>query len=72
MNVLRRGEKIKWEGEILRVIKIEVCSSEKLSGVQVNAIVWEMVHHEESNVILDLSNGFWTKGINVKPINNEQ
>jgi small neutral amino acid transporter SnatA (MarC family) len=72
MNVLRRGEKIEWKGEILRVLKIEVCSSEKLSGIQVNTIAWGMVLDEESNVILDLSNGFWTKGINVKPINNEQ
>lgn len=69
MSVLRRGEKIEWEGEILRVLNIEVCSEGNFSGVQVNAIAWEMVHHEESNVLIDLSNGFWTKGINVKPIN---
>jgi len=69
MSVLRRGEKIEFEGEILRVLKIEVCLEGNFSGVQVNAIAWEMVLDEESNVILDLSNGFWTKGINVKPIN---
>jgi hypothetical protein len=69
MSVLRRGEKIEFEGEILRVLKIEVCLEGNFSGVQVNAIAWGMVLDEESNVILDLSNGFWTKGINVKPIN---
>lgn len=69
MSVLRRGEKIEWEGEILRVLNIEVCLSGEYSGIKVNSIVWEMVHHEESNVLIDLSNGFWTKGINVKPIN---
>jgi hypothetical protein len=69
MSALRKGEKIEYEGEILRVLKIEVCSEGNFSGVQVNAIAWEMLLDEESNVILDLSNGFWTKGINVKPIN---
>jgi hypothetical protein len=71
MSVLRRGEKIEWENSIERVLKIEVCSKGKLSGVQVNTISWEMVLDEESNVILDLSNGYWAKGINVKPITNE-
>jgi hypothetical protein len=69
MSVLRRGEKIEWENSIERVLKIEVCESGKLSGVQVNTISWEMVLDEDSNVILDLSNGYWAKGINVKPIN---
>jgi hypothetical protein len=71
MSVLRRGEKINWEGETLRVINIEVCSEGKLSGIKVNTIAWEMVLDEESNVVIDLSNGYWTKGINVKPITNE-
>lgn len=69
MSVLRRGEKIELEGEILRVLRIEVCLEGDFSGVTVNAIAWEMVLDESSNIILDLSNGFWTKGINVKPIN---
>lgn len=68
MSVLRKGEKIKWNGTIERVLKIEVCSEGCLMGVQVNAIVWEMVHHEESNVIIDLSNGYWAKGINIEPL----
>lgn len=71
MSVLRRGEKINLEGENLRVLNIEVCSEGKLSGIKVNTIAWKMVLDEESNVILDLSNGYWIKGINVKPITNE-